>query len=82
MKQLLLLFITIILPLFSAAQIGSRFPSERKVVIDPKTGAELIFLTSKVAQGIRRFTRHITNGHLMGNGSYSVLTECLGRQWR
>lgn len=28
------------------AQIGSRFPSERKVVEDPVTGAELIFLTS------------------------------------
>jgi oligogalacturonide lyase len=28
------------------AQIGKRFPSERKVVIDPETGAKLIFLTS------------------------------------
>ncbi len=28
------------------AQIGRRFPSERKVVTDPVTGTELIFLTS------------------------------------
>lgn len=28
------------------AQIGTRFPSERKVVTDPVTGVELIFLTS------------------------------------
>lgn len=28
-------------------QIGTRFPSERKVVTDPVTGAKLIFLTSK-----------------------------------
>src|SRR6195952_1850398 len=30
----------------SNAQIGTRFPSERKVVIDPVTGTKLIFLTS------------------------------------
>ncbi|WP_240676005.1 TolB-like translocation protein [Botryobacter ruber] len=29
------------------AQIGKRFPSERKVVKDPVTGVDLIFLTSK-----------------------------------
>lgn len=29
------------------AQIGTRFPSERKEVIDPVTGQKLIFLTSK-----------------------------------
>ena len=51
MKQLLLLVITFSFSLFSVAQIGTRFPSERKVVIDPKTGAELIFLTSKSGTG-------------------------------
>ncbi|MBZ9630069.1 hypothetical protein LB465_04695 [Salegentibacter sp. LM13S] len=30
-----------------SAQIGKRFPSERKVVTDPVTGLDLIFLTSK-----------------------------------
>ena len=33
------------------AQIGTRFPSERKVVIDPVTGTELIFLTSTEGKG-------------------------------
>ena len=36
--------------LTAQAQIGRRFPSERKVVKDPKTGLELVFLTS-TAQG-------------------------------
>ena len=34
-----------------AQQIGTRFPSERKVIKDPKTGVELIFLTSKSGTG-------------------------------
>ena len=38
---------TLVLP----AQIGTRFPSERKVIKDPKTGVELIFLTSKSGTG-------------------------------
>lgn len=33
------------------AQLGRRFPSERKVIIDPKTGVELVFLTSKSGTG-------------------------------
>lgn len=33
------------------AQIGRRFPSERKVINDPKTGVELIFLTSQSGMG-------------------------------
>jgi len=37
------------LPLF--AQIGTVFPSERKVINDPKTGVELVFLTSKSGTG-------------------------------
>lgn len=32
-------------------QIGTRFPSERKVIKDPVTGAELIFLTSQQGKG-------------------------------
>lgn len=36
----------VITMLTASAQIGKRFPSERKVVKDPVTGAELIFLTS------------------------------------
>ena len=30
-----------------SAQIGRRFPSEKKVIKDPKTGVELVFLTSQ-----------------------------------
>lgn len=37
--------------LLSHAQIGTRFPSEKKVIKDPKTGVELIFLTSKSGTG-------------------------------
>lgn len=33
------------------AQMGRRFPSERKVIKDPKTGVELVFLTSKSGTG-------------------------------
>ena len=31
----------------ASAQIGRRFPSEKKVIKDPKTGVELVFLTSQ-----------------------------------
>ena len=33
------------------AQMGKRFPSERKVINDPKTGVELVFLTTKSGTG-------------------------------
>ena len=35
----------------SYAQIGRRFPSERKVINDPRTGVELVFLTSQQGMG-------------------------------
>jgi oligogalacturonide lyase len=35
-------------------QIGTRFPSERKVIKDPVTGAELVFLTSQQGKGDRK----------------------------
>ena len=35
----------------ASAQIGRRFPSERKVIKDPKTGVELVFLTSQQGKG-------------------------------
>ena len=38
-------------PMGSFAQIGKRFASERKVVKDPATGVELIFLTSTEGKG-------------------------------
>jgi len=40
------------------AQIGTRFPSERKVVTDPITGTELIFLTSTPAGDSKIYPTH------------------------
>src|SRR6188472_4779257 len=49
MKNKIFLFSTaciLFLPTVMVAQIGKRFPSERKVVKDPVTGTMLTFLTS------------------------------------
>ncbi len=55
MKHLIHTFVWLVaatlLALPVTAQIGRRFPSERKVVIDPKTGVELVFLTSQSGMG-------------------------------
>lgn len=40
------------------AQIGTRFPSERKVVKDPVTGIDLVFLTSKPAGDSKIYQTH------------------------
>jgi oligogalacturonide lyase len=40
------------------AQIGTRFPSERKVVTDPVTGVKLIFLTSTPAGDSKIYPTH------------------------
>ncbi|HER07979.1 MAG TPA: hypothetical protein ENO20_03625, partial [Bacteroides sp.] len=40
------------------AQIGTRFPSERKVVQDPVTGVDLIFLTSTPAGDHKIYQTH------------------------
>lgn len=47
-----------ILPLSLQAQIGSRFPSERKVVRDPITGVDLVFLTSSTAGERKIYPTH------------------------
>jgi oligogalacturonide lyase len=46
MKNTFLQF-TLLLSVFAHAQIGKRFPSERKLVKDPVTGTMLTFVTSK-----------------------------------
>ncbi len=51
MKAKLLFCLAALCPLLAAAQMGTRFPSERKVINDPKTGVELVFLTSKSGTG-------------------------------
>ncbi len=42
----------------SLAQIGKRFPSERKEVIDPVTGVKLLFLTSTPAGDSKIYQTH------------------------
>lgn len=52
MKKILLTSLLIVcFASIASAQIGKRFPSERKVIKDPKTGTELIFLTSQQGKG-------------------------------
>lgn len=51
-----LLFVMIVSTL--NAQIGTRFPSERKVVTDPVTGVELIFLTSTPSGDSKIYPTH------------------------
>ena len=40
------------------SQIGTRFPSEKKVVVDPITGQELLFLTTKQAGDSKTYPTH------------------------
>ena len=50
-RTLACIIISLMLALPVSAQIGRRFPSERKVINDPQTGVELIFLTSQSGMG-------------------------------
>ncbi|MBR6180429.1 MAG: hypothetical protein IKQ77_04360 [Prevotella sp.] len=51
MKKLKCFLFLLVIPICLMAQMGTRFPSERKVVKDPLTGVELVFLTSKSGTG-------------------------------
>lgn len=51
MKRIIAISIAVLCATSLLAQIGRRFPSERKVINDPKTGVELVFLTSKSGMG-------------------------------
>lgn len=53
-----------------SAQIGTRFPSERKVVIDPVTGTELVFLTS--AQGTGDSKIYQTHNQWTSDGKWVI----------
>lgn len=60
-KKIMLLIVGIMIVLIclpTHAQIGTRFPSERKIVTDPVTGIELIFLTSKPAGDSKIYQTH------------------------
>src|SRR5574339_386133 len=58
MKQLSLFLILFVSVLVSKAQIGKRFPSERKEITDPVTGAKLIFLTSTQSGDSKIYQTH------------------------
>ena len=55
-------FSLVIIWLFSgsliSAQIGTRFPPEKKIVTDPVTGTQLTFLTSKPAGDSKIYQTH------------------------
>ncbi|MCR4603832.1 MAG: oligogalacturonate lyase family protein [Prevotella sp.] len=51
MKKLICTSLAVLCTMSLLAQMGRQFPSERKVINDPKTGVELVFLTSKSGTG-------------------------------
>ena len=52
------LLILTLVSMSAAAQIGRRFPSEKKVVTDPVTGIQLTFLTSAPAGDSKIYQTH------------------------
>src|SRR5688572_24492924 len=56
--KLFFLTISFIACMFTHAQIGKRFPSERKEVIDPVTGIKLVFLTSTQSGDSKIYQTH------------------------
>jgi len=60
LKRLLVLIpvLCVLLGTLIQAQIGTRFPSERKVIKDPVTGQKLIFLTSTSAGDSKIYQTH------------------------
>jgi len=54
----LIIISMVILPLSLFSQIGTRFPSEKKIVPDPITGIQLTFLTSKPAGDSKIYQTH------------------------
>ncbi len=51
MRVSLIALVAVLSSVQLSAQMGTRFPSERKVIKDPVTGTELIFLTHKDGSG-------------------------------
>src|SRR5688572_31384081 len=56
--KLFFLTISFIACMLTHAQIGKRFPSERKEVIDPVTGTKLLFLTSTQSGDSKIYQTH------------------------
>lgn len=57
-KNILLLYAGIFLATTVNAQIGKRFPSERKEIVDPVTGTKLLFLTSTQSGDSKIYQTH------------------------
>lgn len=55
-SAIVIVSIAVVLP--AHAQIGRRFPSERKVIKDPVTGTRLVFLTSTPASDSKIYQTH------------------------
>jgi len=55
---ILIIGISIGVQYLAKAQIGSRFPSEKKIVTDPVTGVKLTFLTSTPARDSKIYQTH------------------------
>lgn len=58
MKTFKLTLLCLFLAATSSAQIGTRFPSEKKVITDPVTGARLTFLTTRSAGDSKIYQTH------------------------
>lgn len=54
----LILYVVFLFSLSATGQIGTRFPSEKKIVKDPVTGTVLTFLTSKPAGDSKIYQTH------------------------
>jgi oligogalacturonide lyase len=57
-KNILLLSVAIFILIATNAQIGKRFPSERKEIIDSVTGTKLLFLTSTQSGDSKIYQTH------------------------
>jgi oligogalacturonide lyase len=57
-KMLLCLVVCLLTFLPCQGQIGRRFPSERKIVKDPVTGVDLVFLTSTPSGDSKIYPTH------------------------
>jgi oligogalacturonide lyase len=58
LTKLILAVITVLITSSASAQIGTRFPSEKKTVSDPVTGTQLTFLTSSQANDSKIYQTH------------------------
>src|ERR671913_29346 len=57
-KRFFFFLLLVVLPWLLHAQIGKRFPSERKEIRDTITGSKLIFLTSTPAGDSKIYQTH------------------------